>query len=36
VNLIVLYPVTAAAFIAANIAYRKQIKINKQPATQSE
>jgi hypothetical protein len=36
VNLIVLYPVTAMAFIAANIAYRKQIKINKQPATQSE
>jgi hypothetical protein len=35
-NLIVLYPVTAMAFIAANIAYRKQIKINKQPATQSE
>jgi hypothetical protein len=31
----VLFPVTAAAFIAANIAYRKQIKINKQPATQS-
>jgi hypothetical protein len=36
VNLIVLYPVTAAAFIAVNVAYRKQIKINKQPATQSE
>jgi hypothetical protein len=35
-NYIVLFPVTAAAFIAANIAYRKQIKINKQPATQSE
>jgi hypothetical protein len=34
-NYIVLFPVTAAAFIAANIAYRKQIKINKQPATQS-
>ena len=35
-NYILLFPVTAAAFIAANIAYRKQIKINKQPATQSE
>jgi hypothetical protein len=35
-NYIVLFPVTAAAFIAVNVAYRKQIKINKQPATQSE
>lgn len=35
-NIMVLFPITAAAFVAANIAYRKQIKINKQPATQSE
>ena len=36
VNLIVLYPVTAAAFVAVNVAYRKQLKINKQSATPSE
>jgi hypothetical protein len=35
-NYLVLFVASAAAFIAANIAYRKQIKINKQPATQSE
>lgn len=36
VNLIVLYPVTAAAFVAVNVAYRKQLKINQLPATQTE
>jgi hypothetical protein len=36
VNLIVLYPVTAAAFVAVNVAYRKQLKINQLPATPSE
>jgi hypothetical protein len=36
VNLVVLYPVTAAAFVAVNVAYRKQLKINQLPATPSE
>jgi len=35
-NIMVLFPITAAAFVAVNVAYRKQLKINRQPATQSE
>ena len=35
-NIMVLFPITAAAFVAVNVAYRKQIKINKQAATQTK